>query len=286
LHSSKTHPSDVVFYYDEPYSPERAYINCDLKSYGTGSINTNSVKSAIESLARALTCAEKSEEWRTNYIHNHVSAKIYGLLFVYNHDGEYDKDFNKHLDAIQHEKLNIPKKSKIVVLGPKEIFWLNNVRNEIVQMRGTKELPDSEYCKYFYPHLTLKKKIHFDQAKAATLEMLTAPWIILSYNNPKIQNHKGFIIFYKRRGDSTEEFLYLIDYLMYYQILDEGTDIQIKSLDPHPSSAAHFNKAIDQYIDEIHGTEETIKILTSIKYSQINQVQTKFSAIEIGMENV
>jgi len=112
LHSSKTHPSDVVFYYDEPYSPERAYINCDLKSYGTGSINTNSVKSAIESLARALTCAEKSEEWRTNYIHNHVSAKIYGLLFVYNHDGEYDKDFNKHLDAIQHEKLNIPKKIK------------------------------------------------------------------------------------------------------------------------------------------------------------------------------
>lgn len=32
-HKVETHPSDVVFYYDEPYSHTRTYVNCDLKSW-------------------------------------------------------------------------------------------------------------------------------------------------------------------------------------------------------------------------------------------------------------
>jgi hypothetical protein len=35
----KTHPSDVVFHYDEPYSLRRTYVNCDLKSYASKNIN-------------------------------------------------------------------------------------------------------------------------------------------------------------------------------------------------------------------------------------------------------
>lgn len=35
-HEVKTHPSDVVFWYDEPYSQSRTYVNCDLKSYDKG----------------------------------------------------------------------------------------------------------------------------------------------------------------------------------------------------------------------------------------------------------
>nr|WP_315206710.1 hypothetical protein [uncultured Albidiferax sp.] len=37
-HNVKTHPSDVVFYYDEPYAKQRIYVNCDLKSYAKSSI--------------------------------------------------------------------------------------------------------------------------------------------------------------------------------------------------------------------------------------------------------
>ena len=29
-HEVKTHPSDVVFWYEEPYSQSRTYVNCDL----------------------------------------------------------------------------------------------------------------------------------------------------------------------------------------------------------------------------------------------------------------
>ena len=172
VHKVKTHPSDVVFYYDEPYTQARTYINTDLKSYGKGSITVGSIRSAIESLARSLSCAEKSEEFRTKFLHEHVSPDICGLLFVYNHDGEYDKDFSGLLGQVKNEKLDIPTKSKIVVFGPRDIFWLNNVHHEIAYMRGGGAiLPDREHCKYFYPHLVRRKNVQLEHATAATLEM-------------------------------------------------------------------------------------------------------------------
>jgi hypothetical protein len=286
-HNRQTHPSDVVFYYDEPYRLARTYVNCDLKSYAKGTINAGNLKAAVESLASALTCAEKSDEWRDKYIHNHVSPEIAGLLFIYNHDGEYDKDFFDLLSRIRHEKLEIPKGSKIVVFGPRDIFWLNNVRYEIVQMRGKGELPNSESYQFFYPHLVRKKNVQLELARAATLEMLTAPWIILSYIQAQNQNHRGFVIFYNRRGESVEEFLYLFDYLMHYQVLVSGTDIQIKTLDPHPNAPAFFDKAIGQYVDECGAEGTEIKNrLNSINYKRLDHVQTRFSELEIGMENV
>lgn len=289
LHESKTHPSDVVFYYDEPYSQARTYVNCDLKSYAKGSITTSSIKSAIESLAKALSCAEKSEQFRENFFHEHVSPEICGLLFIYNHDGEYDKDFSSLLGQINAEELDIPPKSKIIVMGPADVFWLNNVRHEITSMRGavSKLLPDHEHCKYFYPNLMRRKNVQFDNARAATLEMLTAPWIILTYTNPSKQNKKGYLIFYKKRGESVSEFLYLIDYLMHYQILlEENADVIIKILDPHPSAASHFDKAKSQYADENGGGQKVAERLNTIQFGQINDVRTKFSELELGMNNV
>lgn len=66
-HKVKTHPSDVVFYYDEPYTNQRTYVNCDLKSYATSSITTSALRGAVESLTKQVACAEISEEWRTKY---------------------------------------------------------------------------------------------------------------------------------------------------------------------------------------------------------------------------
>lgn len=282
-HKVKTHPSDVVFYYNEPYARVRTYVNCDLKSYARGSITAGSVHSAIESLARSISCAEKSTVWHDMYIHNHASPEICGLLFIYNHDGEYDRDFNKLLHGVRQQKLNIPSRSKIVVFGPHDIYWLNNVRYDIVQMRGTGTLPAKEHCRFFYPHLSLKKNVQLENAKAATLETLTAPWIILTCVDPKQLQKKGYVIFYRRPGSSVDEFLYLIDYLMSYQVLVNDTDVMIKILDPDPSAHSFFKKAIDQYGDLCDGGPELRDRLNSITFNQINQVQTKFSILEIGM---
>jgi hypothetical protein len=74
-HGKKTHPSDVVFFYDNPYSLSRTYVNCDLKSYASGSIKAAAIREAMESLAQALNCAEKSKEWQKLYLHEHVNPE-------------------------------------------------------------------------------------------------------------------------------------------------------------------------------------------------------------------
>ncbi|RYZ80706.1 MAG: hypothetical protein EOP04_25375, partial [Proteobacteria bacterium] len=127
-HKVKTHPSDVVFFYDEPYSVSRTYINCDLKSYAANSISPINVRGAVESLAKQIACAETSDEWRRLYVHENVTSEVAGLLFVYNHDGGYDKDFQAKLETVKSEKLDLPKGTKLVVMGPADIFWLDNVR--------------------------------------------------------------------------------------------------------------------------------------------------------------
>ena len=284
-HKKKTHPSDVVFYYDEPYSQARTYINCDLKSYSRDSISATSIQAALESLAMTLSCAEKSDEFRSHYLHDHVSPEICGLLFVYNHDGEYDKDFDALLDKVKSEKLDIPAKSKIVVFGPSDVYWLNNVRHEIAYMRGAGgEIPEREHCRFFYPHLVRRKNVQMEQAKACTLELMTAPWIILSYSNPKKKNRKGFVVFCRKRGASVQEYLYLIDYLMHYQVIVDDTDVFIRTFDADPMSPSFFSKAKDHYVEECKGGPEIRARLDAIQFGQINDVRTKFSDIELGME--
>jgi hypothetical protein len=283
-HNAKTHPSDVVFYYDNPYTLARTYVNCDLKSYASGSIKPGRIGAAVESLARSLSCAEKSAAWQKLFLHDYVTAEICGLLFVYNHDGEYDRGFRQLLEDMEPKLDDIPKRSKIVVLGPDDIFWLNNVRYEIVQMRGKGILPAASSCKFYYPHLSRKKNVQLDKARAATLEMLTSPWIILSYQHEHPER-KGYVIFYRRRGEFVEEFLYLIDYLMHYQVFVGNTDVKIKTLVTDPSAAALFKKAIDEYSEECENSDDIRSRLTAIEYSQIGQVMTRFSDIEIGMDN-
>jgi len=275
----------VVFWYDEPYSQTRTYVNCDLKSYARGSITSKTIRDAIESLAKTLRCAEVSQEFSDTYIHQDVTANIHGLLFVYNHDGEYDKDFAAVLDKVSVEDLDIPKGSKIVVFGPEDIFWLNNVHHEISYLRGsTGIVPDRDHCKFHYPHLVRKKNVQPENARGATLEMLSAPWIILSYINPKNNNKKGFVVFMRKRGQTVDEFLYLIEYLMHYQVTTGNTEVTIRLLDPHLNSSANFSKAKDQYVSEYEGGEEIKKILDSIDLGKLEHVRTSFCELELSRQ--
>ncbi|MBT2746219.1 MULTISPECIES: hypothetical protein [unclassified Lysobacter] len=287
-HNVKTHPSDVVFFYDEPYSQARTYVNCDLKSYAKDSISTSAVRSALESLGKQVACAEKSDEWRKLYIHDDVTPQISGLLFVYNHDGEYDKNFDTVIVSLKNEALDLPRGSKIVVLGPKDIFWLDNVRYEIRQMRGSSgpdQLPAADKCRYFYPQLVLKANVQLEKAKSATLEMLTAPWIVLEYERPQSQA-RGIVVFYRRDGSTTQEFMYLIDYLRHYQVLEESARVHVKVLDVVPTAQVNFQKAVHQYIAEVANGDMGSKLaqcVEAIKFSRITQVLTTFSSIELGM---
>lgn len=291
-HKVKTHPSDVVFYYDEPYAKQRTYVNCDLKSYATSSITTPALRGAVESLAKQVACAEISQEWRAKYIHNGVTPAVSGLLFVYNHDGDYDKDFRQHLKAVQQSaKLDLPRGSKLVVLGPEDIFWLDNVRYEICQMRGRRTgpppLPDPEHCKFFYPQLVRRKNLQLDHAKAANLEMLTSRLIVMEYSRPTTHDQRGVLLFYRGKGAYAEEFTYLFDYLRHFQLLQENIEIEIKLLDASPHAPAMFQKAVQTYVEGLSNGDTKSPLaerVAAISYKRITAVQTRFSDLELGMD--
>jgi hypothetical protein len=122
-------------------------------------------------IARSVSCAEKSAEWQKRFVSDQVNSEICGLLFVYNHDGEYEKQFKQLLRDSKPKIDDLPKKSKLFVLGPEDIFWLNNVRYEIVQMRGKGILPARQHCRFYYPNLVRRNNVQPEHARAATLEM-------------------------------------------------------------------------------------------------------------------
>ncbi|WP_081479674.1 hypothetical protein [Verminephrobacter aporrectodeae] len=286
-HNVKTHPCDVVYYYNEPYSPNRTYVHCDLKSYAQGTIRPASVKSAVESLAKQVACAEKSEQWRKFHCHDHVTASICGLLFVYNHDGKYDANFQSNLININPEYLHLPKGAKLFVLGPKEIFWLDNIRDEIQRMRGSRsaELPSHDYCSYFRPQLNRRANLQARTAKAATLEMLTSPIIILEHRDPKGSAKRGVVVFYSRKGETSDEFMYLIDTLRKYELLNDNTTVTIKTLEASPTSSPTFKHAQQQYIEGIKaGASKTdlAGYVNAIKYEPMNKIKSTYSAIDLG----
>ena len=281
-----THPSDVVFYYDEPYSVTRTYINTDLKSYKKGTITARAIAAAIKNLALTLECAEISDEWRDKFVHEQKPYRIVGLLFIYNHDGEYDLGFDEILAKVNHESLRIPKDSKIVVLGPKDIRWLDNVRLDMVSLRGRHKdpLPHEDRCAFVYPNLVRKKKLQLS-ARAATLEMLTGPWIILSYRNEIADiDPAGYLVYFRERGKYTEEFLYLLDYLQHYQMVRPGVPLSIRAFEADPDAPARFKRAVDEYVENYEGdNSELAALLRSIRYEVMPQKVSQFSQVQIGM---
>ena len=289
-HGVATHPADVVFYYDEPYSLKRTFIHCDLKSYAKATITPTAVHGAIESLAKQVACAEKSEKWRDLYMHGNITPDVCGMLFVYNHDGGFDKEFSSYLTAVKDEKLPLPKGARLFVLGPRDIFWLDNVRYDIRQLRGaagTAALPAGQHCKYFYPQLDGRANLQPDKARAATLEMLTSPWIVMEYKHGPNHSQRGFLVYYRRSGETEEEFMYLLDFLRHYQVLEEGTKVEVRGMEGDAAASARFQKAQQRYIetlgDNAHSTGFAAKV-SAIKYSKMTQVITDFSSIDLGME--
>lgn len=276
-----THPTDVVFYYDEPYSNHRTYINCDLKSYAANSIQKSEVRKAVDSLARALTCLEKSETWRKRYVADDKTALYAGLLFVYNHDGDYNLKFDELLADLNLSNSEIPKNSKIIVLGPRDISWLDNVSDQIARMRGDGLVGPPEETRFFYPPLVLAKNVQ-PSARAATIEMLTGPWITVKHRLKDAVN-ESVLVFYRGKGQQLEEFSLLIDYLMFHGLVDQGVDILVCALMPDVEARALFAKAIDDYILRYHGGKEIAETLQAIRYQSMTQIRRAFSTTEIGM---
>lgn len=286
-HGVKTHPSDVVFFYDEPYTKARRYMQCDLKSYAKSSITKTAVTNAVSSLAKQVSCAGVSEQWQRFYSHADVTAHISGLLFVYNHDAEFDADFGTLLSDVKQAEIDIDKTSRLHVLGPDDINWLERVTREIRQMRGNSDpderLPGQDKCSFYYPDLVRKARLQ--ETRAATIDMLQSPWIMMEYSDEN-KVRQGIVIF-QRQATTVEGLMYLMDGLRHFQLLEGRLRIEIKV--PVEDSAAQMNlqKARQRYLAVIGGGTAPADFehrLGKMKVSSVPAFQTSYSTEALGME--
>lgn len=298
------HPVDVVFSYIDPYTAQRVMLNTDLKSYKSGSISKTMIRSALKSLGVTIDCARSSTEWKGKYQHTEDSD-VRGLLFVYNHDGEYDKKFyeifksekpegsDKGQGKIDLSNFPICKGQQVHIIEPRIINYLLTIINDSASLHTEGTFPESEYY-FHYPELTLHKTKLPKEDRPATIELLSAPYMIIEHGKVKKYNEKteqleerfnsGFVVYYNRSGSTIKEFIYLLDTLSNLQILDRDCSLRLRvACDAtSPELRSNFEAAKRSYAEDWGFDEYKKQKLERIELKIIEIVQKKFSETEIG----
>lgn len=286
-HKKRTHPSDVVFSYDSPVEPHRIFLNTDLKSYARSSITKDAIESALQSLSLAVDCANRSQQWQELYVDPETPFHAHGLLFIYNHDGEYDKDFDGLLANVKPTLLKLKGRNRLYVFGPSQIEYLDIVAHDIQLSRGREgddKLPPSSQCSFFHPDL-VRARVTTKTLSAATAEMLLAPWLVLQYEAVTGgADHMGYIVYYRGKCESADELKYMLDYLFRFQLVGDRNKIEIRAPFASSNATALFATAKEQYAKDYFDFAEFKKRLERISLRSIPRAISKFSEVELGMD--
>ncbi|MDM8356046.1 hypothetical protein [Pandoraea communis] len=284
------HPGDAVFHYIDPYLNKTIYLHTDLKSYGKSSLKISSIRTALNSLAMTVECAETSPDWRKNFSDdNQEPNEVRGLLFVANHDGKAPDDFDERLAKISRHSLAIAKDNILHVLGPSAISSLYSVATDIKLSVANKQI--SSNYRFFYPDLTLWKRARAeDERNAATIETLLSPYFILKHGKVigddgiEIAQKPGSIVYYSRKGETVDEFVYLLDSLSRYQLVNANEQIRIRVFNKDRSNQLknNFDRAKRRYCDEWGFEEGRESEIMGITIDSINQISPNYSPDEIG----
>ncbi|HDR8982117.1 TPA: hypothetical protein QDA89_000988 [Burkholderia vietnamiensis] len=285
-HDKSVHPTDVVFCYDDPYRETTVYLNFDLKSYAKDSISPGTVRDALVSLGMAVDCAPISEEWTEKFCRPGESADIRGVLFVYNHDGKYERTTRDLLEHVFDDPVKIPRGAQVHVIGPRDVQYLYDVAAQISRYRGDGLLPEAKKCSFFHPDVSHPVR---DRARISrkewelpiTIETVLSPWQMLKYQGA---NTEGLKVFYRGAGSTAQEFLYLLDYMVLYQILSRYGEIEIiLSSDASDNFSARFEQAIQSY--EKYTNSSLAEKRAKITLTVMDRVTPKYFTTKLGMED-
>jgi len=280
-----THPSDVVYFYRHPYLGEDVYINTDLKSYAKDSIKKPSITNAITSLAKATHCANHSDSFEKKYIHTDEQYDVVGMLFIYNHCGNYDSDFNTILNSVKQEELQLEHTNKLFILSPTKVQKLCDISTDIRLLIGDLELPQPENYSFLYPDLVLTKNRLSDN-ESATLETLLSDVIIIKHDYDDHNDIKaGFVVYYSKKNPTIDDFIYLLDSLSHYQMLDKNRKIRIRYTHKEQKEddfANVFECALTKYAAIWGKKKESLD--KKISFEIITTFSKKYSESVLGME--
>jgi len=301
-----THPTDVVFFYVDPYLNRRILFNTDLKSYAVTSMKGPNVRSALRSLAQAIDCARVSEEWKARYSVEDLD-EIRGLLFVYNHDAEYDGDFERYLlperrksqpgeETADLSSIPLEPGQLLHLIEPRTISYLQTILIDVRKLHMDGMFPSANYY-FYYPDQKLHKVRLEPHRRPATVESMCGPYLIvghdpvIKYDESSRQTDQtcaaGFVVYYNRPGKTHLEFMYLFDVLSSYQILSGEYLVRIRVAHhtPHAQIQSHFKHAIKAFVQD-WGFDDYIEgKLNAIEFEVIDHVKTAFSQTKLGWDN-
>ena len=287
--ANKTHPADAVYYYKEPYSNSNTYLLIDFKSYASSSITKDTIRGAVESLNEALSCAKVSMHFQDLYINSDKKFTIKAVLFIYNHDNKFDKDFLELMPKSVNERhrqkdnaVTIDQNNVICIIGPQKIKYLLTIANNIYSLRGRKLLPSQEHCGFFCPD-DIYIKLHSEAGNLPlTIERLAAKTHIMRYTDDD-GNIKGYDIYSESDGTREGYFLYLLDYLRKNNIFQDKKEIRIFLPFDSGRAAVVLQKAKQKFCNEVtHDFKDKIYRLVSIK--EIAAISFRESALNEGMK--
>ncbi len=230
------------------------------------------------------------------------------MLFVYNHDGEFDRSFydvfyqsyNSETDktkrGINLDNIPLKQGQKIHVIEPRTINYLQSIITDLSQLSHNREFPLGKNYQFFYPDLSLHKVSGSPEEHPATVELLTGPFLIIKHNDVKHCDEEtlewkttykhGYVIYYNGEGSNELEFVYILDTLSKYQLLDGNEKIRIRIVHPsiYKDVRSIFMRAKETYCREWGFDEHKKTIIDAIDFHQVEFTKPHFSSVEIGWE--
>lgn len=281
-HGRLTHPADAVYQYLEPYHNKMTYVLCDFKSYAKQSITKNGLEEALKNLNNSLTCSKVSPDWANKYRFTEKPSEVKGMLFIYNHDGEFQRDFSDLLTAAT-KKLAIDPGNIIYVMDPSKILYFLNIALHMKILRGEDSLPGIDKCGYFYPELPNMKLFHDTSRLPLTIEHMGGSTHILRYGNEEGGDIAGLDIYTTNDGDSAGYFLYLLDYLRKLNSLQENKQIRIFMPFATENASINLDRAKKIFTENVDKNLKS-KLDANINYKHMATIfkHQQFS-LEIGM---
>lgn len=278
VHQKADHPTDATFVYQDPYSGKNVHLITDLKSYAAGSITSTALKQSIESLALTVDCAKDNPNWKDLYLKAGNDFEIQGLLFIYNHDGDYDRSFATQLVDAMEEGPRIPRGVRLSVMGPEDVWYLNEVLSDLATLAQDKVVPyDLGEFSFYYPSQSRERFALSDRSKVATIDVLKGKYQLMTYVH---QGRRGMLVYYRGPGKDVREFIVLIDMLRTFGILDDAFDeIHVRSARPTQRAANNFSNAVAQYSER---AQQTPQKLQKIKFGSVAQVRPRITQFEVA----
>ncbi|SDK53039.1 hypothetical protein SAMN05192566_1542 [Methylophilus rhizosphaerae] len=277
-----SHPADVIFFYEDPYLGKKIYLLTDLKSYKVDSITSTKLRGAFKSMCMTVECARESADLRSKYsIPSDEPYEVRGMLFVHNHDNEYQKSFYDAINKIDLYSLPISHGSILHFLGPHDIQRLFSIANDILRLRGLGEAP-KDYT-FYYPDLVMNRRQRDIWGQPATVESLTGPYLIIRHKAAD-NFGPGYLIYYNRDGTTSEEFEYLLDTLSRYQMLESEEKIRIRVTNTESTDdlKSVFHLAKKKYVKSWGFDKTREALLDKIQIDRITSVTATYNPGDMG----